>query len=245
MLRVYCSDWDGGEILPDLDGDEVHHLVRVRRARPGEDVEVLNGRGHIGRARVVSVGNRALELGLESTRFVEAAALQIRLCVALPKGKTFSTLLQKVVELGVSRVTPLITENVEAVAKRADSKQGRWQAVLVEALKQSGNPYLPVLDEPRSLNAVFEDLTGSQCLCAALQPDAQPLWEVMTESLRTEGNLAVFIGPEGDFSPDEYAQLREAGCHFATLGPLVLKVETAASLVAGVLQVWAQGTGRV
>ncbi len=241
MLRAYCSEWDGGEQLPPLDREETHHLVRVRRVRPGESVEVLNGRGAIADCRVESLDGRRLVLSVEAVRRIPEPRLHRHLLVALPKGKTFPALLHKAVELGVGEITPLLTEHAEAAPDRAETKRDRWETILVEALKQSGNPWLVRLNPPAGLAAALKASSPEvQRLCAALQPEARPLWQMLREDLRPEGTIEVFVGPEGDFSSTEYVLLREQGCLFASLGPLVLKVETAASLVIGALSLWSQ-----
>lgn len=245
MLRVYCHDWDGGPQLPDLSAEERHHLVRVRRVRPGEVIELLNGRGTVGQARVERCDKQAIESSLLEVRQVPPPALQLRLSVALTKGKTFPALLQKAVELGAWQICPLATAHVAADAGRAEAKGERWEAVLVEALKQSGNPWLPTLFPVRSLAEHLADGFVGPRLCAALQPDARPLWDLLGDPLSPRGALDCLIGPEGDFSAKEYAQLREAGCLFASLGPLVLRVETAASLLVGCLQTWSRGSGSI
>ena len=241
MLRVFSGNWDGSQTLPELDRAEIHHLVRVRRVRMGEQVEILNGRGHLGLAKVVSVDRSVLALEMLAVNSIPRLSPQVHLLVALPKGKTFPELLHKAVELGVARITPLVTENVEVMPERAGKKQDRWESVLVEALKQSGNPWMPELDAPVGLDEALALSAASQRLCAALQPDAVPLWDLLGDPIQPEGTIEVYVGPEGDFSESEYARLREAGCHFVSLGSLVLKVETAASLVSGVLQLWSQG----
>jgi 16S rRNA (uracil1498-N3)-methyltransferase len=243
MLRVYSSEWDGADALPELDREEVHHLVRVRRVRVGEKVEILNGKGSIGLAEVAHVENSNLQLRIHSIRKIPPPALQVHLLVAIPKGKTFPALLHKAVELGVSRITPLVTEYVEVPSERAGKKQDRWESVLIEALKQSGNPWMPNLAQPSALQACLAGESSIPRLCAALQPDARPLWHLLGDPLRQTGPIEVYVGPEGDFSQAEYDLLRAASCHFVSLGPLVLKVETAASLVVGALQLWAQGVG--
>ena len=239
MLRAFCSAWEGGGELPPLDKEETHHLVRVRRVRPGEAVEVLNGRGAVASCRVDSVDGRRLSLAVAELHQNPAPRLRRHLLVALPKGKTFPALLHKAVELGVGEITPLVTEHAEVVTDRAESKRERWESILVEALKQSGNPWLPRLNHPCRLEeALAGSPSGVQRLCAALQPDARPLWSLLDQELCPEGTIEVFVGPEGDFSETEYASLRDNGCRFASLGPLVLKVETAASLLMGVLGLW-------
>ncbi|MFO7724074.1 MAG: RsmE family RNA methyltransferase [Oceanipulchritudo sp.] len=242
MLRTYISEWDGGETLPRPDPGETHHLLRVRRARAEEPVEVMNGRGAVARARVLPEGSAEARLVLMDRWTVEPSPLSLHLLVALPKGKSFSMLLQKAVELGVTEVTPLVTDHVEMSAGRVAGKQDRWEAVLMEAVKQSGNPWKPALHKPVGLKTFLRTNAGpAQRLCAALQKDARPLWHLLGDPLKREGKLELFVGPEGDFSLREYADLRESGCHFASLGPLVLKVETAASLLLGTLRLWADG----
>lgn len=240
MLRAYCSNWDGGESLPPLDKEEVHHLARVRRARIGEVVEILNGKGTVARCEVVELSKSAVSFKILGIRQVPEPRLRRHLLVALPKGKTFATLLHKAVELGVDEITPLLSDNAEVEAGRASDKLERWGSILVEALKQSGNPHLPVLNSPTGLKDALGSSPGSiQKICAALQPDARPLWDLLKGPLLPDGAVNVYVGPEGDFSEREYGMLRESGCHFVSLGPLVLKVETAASLIMGTLGLWA------
>jgi 16S rRNA (uracil1498-N3)-methyltransferase len=234
MLRVYLSDWNGEGELPALDREERHHLFRVRRVRPGEMVEVLNGRGAVGRARIAEKGGDCLDL--RDCRQAPQPDLLVHLAVAVPKGKTFPALLHRAVELGVAEVTPLLTEHVEPSPERLAGKTERLEAVLIEAVKQSGNPWKPVLHSPTEL-AVFlkRPFTGHR-LCAALEDDTRPLGDLLWRDLPRCGAVQVLVGPEGDFSPGEYRLLRESDCLFASLGPLVLKVETAVTVVLGALR---------
>ena len=246
MLRAFCSSWDGGESPPTLDREEIHHLARVRRVRPGETVEILNGRGDVATCIVDSANSRELTFRMGERKHHPPPALKRHLLVAVPKGKTLPALLQKAVELGVDAITLLLTEHSEVGRERAEQKRDRLDAVLVEALKQSGNPWMPLLRTAVPLASVLESPAGDpgQRLCAALQPDAVPLRTVIEAGLPQAGTVEVYVGPEGDFSPAEYDLLRAAGCRFVSLGPLVLKVETAASLVMGTLGIWSGGESR-
>jgi 16S rRNA (uracil1498-N3)-methyltransferase len=227
MLRVIIEEWEGEEALPALSRSEAHHLFKVRRLEKGEPVEVLNGRGQVGVG--VFDGNA---IRLESVEGSDPPPLPVHLAVAVPKGKSFPGLLQKAVELGASRVTPLLSDHVEVRAARLEGKSGRWETVLMEAVKQSGNPWKPKLDPPVPLGEFLEFPFSGKRLCAALQPDAINLWPVL-EPLQANVPIQILIGPEGDFSAREYEALRSASCCFVSLGPLVLKVETAASLLLG------------
>jgi 16S rRNA (uracil1498-N3)-methyltransferase len=241
MLRAYCSEWKGDRKVPTLNREEIHHLVRVRRVRTGETIEILNGRGDILTCTVEQASGKELELTITELQKTVPEPVRRHLLVALPKGKTFPTLLHKAVELGVSEITPLLTENSEVPPSRADRKSDRWESVLVEAVKQSGNAWMPLLNAPTRLpEALKNPNRGALRLCAALQQGSLPLLEVLEKSYPESGDIEVFVGPEGDFSEKEYALLHQSGCHFVTLGQVVLKVETAASLVMGSLSLWSQ-----
>jgi 16S rRNA (uracil1498-N3)-methyltransferase len=241
MLRAFCSDWSGDSVIPELSREELHHLIRVRRVRAGEKIEILNGRGSILSCVVKSVAGNNLEFQIDDLSTIPPPPVRVHLLVAMPKGKTFPALLHKAVELGVTEITPLVTENSEVDATRMEGKSGRWESVLVEAVKQSGNPRIPLLHPPKSLTpALQQDTVPSLRLCAALQPDAQPLLSVLEDGCPSAGIVDIFVGPEGDFSDSEYAAMRASDCRFVSLGPLVLKVETAASLVVGTLALFLQ-----
>lgn len=233
MLRAYCATWEpSGNTDPVLDRGERHHLCKVRRARSGEEVEVLNGRGAIAVCR--HDGEGGLEIRDVKEYPVPAST---RLCVALPKGKVFPSVLQKAVELGATEIVPLRSEHALVPSGRLEAKSGRWRTLLVEALKQSGNPFLPELRAACSpAKALEREPPESLRICAALSLDRRPFWQVL-EELPPASPLSFFVGPEGDFSESEYALLREAGCRFVDLGPLVLRVETAASLLLGATRI--------
>lgn len=231
MLRAFAGDWSGkAEEVPELTASEWRHLAAVRRTRDGEEVEILNGRGAVGRCRVCDVGGRAKELVVESVEQVERGGETV-LRVAPPKGKDFAGVLQKAVELGATRISPLITDHVVVPEERLTEKAVRWQAVLVEALKQSGNPWLPELAMPMGILEALEAGAGLR-ICGALTEDSEPMGRLW-EELPVAGAVELWIGPEGDFSEREYDWLREAGCRMVSLGPLVLRVETAAALLLG------------
>ncbi len=231
MLRAYCASWEPTDKkAPQLGKEERHHLEKVRRARVDETVEVLNGRGAKAFCRHDGHGGLILEQVEEF-----AAPSRTRLCVALPKGKVFPAILQKAVELGATEIVPLVSAHASVPAGRIGTKSERWGHILVEALKQSGNPWLPRLLKP-SAPAQALACSGPEMLriCAALTRERRPYWETLM-AVPPAAAVSFFVGPEGDFSEDEYRLLYEAGCRFVDLGPLVLRVETAASLLLGAL----------
>lgn len=240
MMRALDSRWVPGDNQPELTEDELHHLLGVRRLRVGEPFEILNGRGALARCKVEAVDRRRLTFSVEEVRAEVPPVPAIDLYLALPKSKTMAAVLAKAVELGVDRIIPLQCQHCEASAERAEAKAARWQAILNEALKQSGNPWLPQLASVQEFSpaaaAAAAAAAGSLLLCAALQPDAQPLLSTLRAHSPLPRRLALWVGPEGDFSQCEYHQLRQLGITFISLGPHVLRVETAVTVLLGCIR---------
>lgn len=222
-----------------LSKEESHHLVRVRRARAGDSVELLDGHGRIGTGEIVEVSGKQVSVRLDSVIRPAKPEIPIRLCLAFPKSKVFEAVLQKSVELGVAEIVPLATEHADPALAKADepSRRDRWQQILVEAMKQSGNSYLPLVTATRSLAEVLAgDAHKRLRICAALKPDAGSLWRVLEAGVDEEPEgIDLFVGPEGDFSQAEYLNLAES-CRFFSLGGPVLRVETAAVSVIAIVQ---------
>lgn len=225
-----------------LAGAEAHHASRVLRIRPGETVVVLDGAGRELTCAVTDLQRSTVALQVTRDRFVPPLPYSITLLLAIPKGKLIESVIQKATELGVTRVVPLCTERVIAQldAASAVEKGGKWQAIAVEAIKQSGNAWLPKVEPPMAFNAYLAraepfDLS----LIGSLQEERRHprAWiEAFIEQHgKTPRTVAVWIGPEGDFTPAEVRAAREAGALPITLGRLVLRVETAATYCLSVL----------
>ena len=149
------------------------------------------------------------------------------LAQAIPKGKTMDLIVQKAVELGAACIQPLVTRHT--VVHPSEGKGGKWQRVALEACKQCGQDHLPVV--PAAMNfdpwLARADRAGL-CLFGSLAPGARPLREVLRETPQAPARITVLVGPEGDFAPEETAAALAAGFTPVTLGPIVLRVETAA-----------------
>ena len=155
----------------------------------------------------------------------------ITLALAIPKGNNMDLIVQKAVELGASRIIPLITERtiVRLNAKEAAAKAEKWRRTALEACKQCGVNHLPVVEEPQPYKLFLqrEDVPALRVQCAIV-PHARPLRAVLEEG-RAAGHTEclLLIGPEGDFSPAEYAAAEATGYAPTGLGPIILRVETA------------------
>lgn len=228
MLFSFHDGNLSGEVI--LEPGESHHLTSVRRAREGETVTVLNGKGILAVCKIVRTDPRKTVLKVESTDKRDLGIPPLQLAQALPLGKTMETIIQKAAELGTARIVPLCTERSELRmdADRAARKMDKWKLTAIEAVKQCGNPFLPEIDGPVSLRQFLtsETLPTARLVCS-LEDDAHPLTDIIPD-LDTSGGLVIAIGPEGDFSPTEYETLRKNAFQPVALGPLVLRADTAA-----------------
>jgi len=235
MHRFYLPpEHCAGESLR-LDGREAHHALQVLRLQHGELVTVLDGIGNSFICTVEAVSRNAATLAISLKNFVPAPPVAVTLLVGVPKGKIIESLIQKAVELGVRRIVPLLTERVvtQLDDDGVEGKRAKWQQVAIEAIKQCGAVWLPTVEAPTPIGSFLErrekfDLS----LVGALQKERrQPreiLREFQTSQNRRPQSIAIWIGPEGDFTPAELQAIQAAGASPITLGNLTLRVETAA-----------------
>ncbi|HXU00062.1 MAG TPA: 16S rRNA (uracil(1498)-N(3))-methyltransferase [Polyangia bacterium] len=215
-----------------VSGDEHHHLARVLRARPGDTITLFDGAGAEARARVVRVGRTETELAVEAGVGAgadaapddgRAARTPLVLLTAVPRGGRMDFLVQKCCELGVARIIPVTT--ARSVARPEPGRRARWEKIAREAARQCGRADVPVVAAPAELAAALAapDLPERRVV---LSPDAaaRPLRALLPDRAPT----AVLVGPEGGLAAAEAEAARAAGFVPASLGPLILRVETAA-----------------
>jgi 16S rRNA (uracil1498-N3)-methyltransferase len=218
-----------------LEREEARHLQSVLRVRDGEVVELFDGCGQTVRVRVSSTGRHTLQLTREAPPTCHAPpACRLVLFACISKGKRMDWTIEKGVELGVSRIIPVLSERtiVRLDEEGAEGRADRWQRVAVEAARQCGTPWLPAVDPPRPFAAIPPLVAAcAPVLVAALTPAARPLRQVLA-ALRTPRpppvTIGWFVGPEGDFTPQELDRLQEAGALPVSCGPQILRTETAA-----------------
>lgn len=234
MHRFYLPKAKPGDLLT-LPDREAHHAANVLRVRRGETVTVLNGIGGEFICTVEDVSKRNVNLGIRESRQVPAPPCQVTLLQAVPKGKLIETIIQKATELGVSRIVPLVTERVisQVDDERAESKREKWQQVAVEAIKQCGQQWLPVVESPISPAEFLARKEPIDLpLFASLQPGSRHPRQYFAAYREKNGaqprSVCVWVGPEGDFTPGEVEEIISSGTHPITLGRLVLRCDTAA-----------------
>lgn len=224
------SGFDGrsaGDSLQ-LSDDRAHYLTKVLRLSENAPLYVFDGEGLEYHAHIESCSKKhcIIKLGEQRAGTDGQSPLQTHLGIALSKGDRFDWVLQKATELGVSTITPLMTERVELRLKgeRADKKQNHWQGIIESACEQSGRRCLPELRSPVSLN---DWLTHNNSeLALVLAPDF-PGHNADLKALEKPASLSLLIGPEGGLTEAEIAAAIQQGFQAWQLGPRILRTETA------------------
>lgn len=242
MHRFYISPENWNPDAPALTGSEAHHARDVLRMKPAEKLVLFNGRGREITAEIVDLSGAGIQL--RKLHEAETPALRSRIILgqAIPKGKNMDLIVQKAVEIGAAEIAPIISDRtvVQVDLESAAQKHAKWQQIAIEAAKQCGQNWLPQVHAPRRLGDFFlASTTFDLRLIGSLQPDAQHLKQILAdysnEHQHLPGSVLMLIGPEGDFTPAELALARHHGCRPITLGPIILRVETAAIYCLSVL----------
>lgn len=200
--------------------EETRHLIKSLRAKDGDRVWVLDGRGGKYRAKVALQGKEARAI-IEEHNTYEKPVHRLHLAIAPTKMPSrMEWLVEKATELGIDMITPIITARSEKVR----IKVNRLQKIAVSALKQSGNLFLPKINSITTFDAFIKDEEGSIKIIAHCQtPGLLHLYEVLSSTAHT----TIVIGPEGDFTVAEIEQAQKQGFVEVSLGKLRLRTETA------------------
>lgn len=221
---------------------EAHHALHVLRVKRDEEVVVLDGAGHEFLCEIADVSRDAVTLRVKQKNAVPPPPCSITLLQAVPKGKIIESIIQKSVELGAHRIVPLLTERVvtHLGEKEKANKREKWQLVAIEAIKQCGAAWLPKIETPVTIGQFLArkerfDLLLVGSLQTERRHPGKCFQEFQMKHGRRPQNVAVWIGPEGDFTAGELNAIQASGALPISLGRLVLRVETAAIYCLSVL----------
>lgn len=234
MHRQQVSTEDIGRDLLLLEGEAAHHLLHVLRVREGAEVGAFDGAGRTRLYHVVARGEGSLTLEAKQPVFSCAdPAVRTVLFACVPKGERMDWMLEKATELGVSRIVPVISERtvVRLEGRQAEAKRERWQRIAEAAARQCGAALVPEVAPPtRFADTVPMMRACTTLIVAALIPEARPLKPVLDalDPARRGQVWGWWCGPEGDFTPGEMRTILDCGALPVTLGPLILRAETAA-----------------
>ena len=231
MNRLLVETAALGQEAPQLAPEAVRHM-KVWRLKDGEEVELFDGRGRTRLYRYRADARRLVAAG--EIRFFAPTALNLVLFACVTKGSRWDWTLEKATELGVSHIVPVLSARtiVRIPSAERGAKQARWQRIVEDAARQSDAVWLPKIEEPVDFPSVLPLVAGTRCFVGALAtPPPRPLLAALDASGRDapgEGrDLALFVGPEGDFTPEELAELLRIATP-VSLGPTILRAETAA-----------------
>lgn len=217
------------DIIEVRDRDEVHHIRDVMRLKEGAIVTVFDGKGIEYAGNIKEIHKDLILITIKTSKSLqEDRQYKITLFQAIPKKAKMDFIVEKAVELGVDTIVPIITERtVQGIKSNADKKKGRWIKISRSASKQCGRASLALVSDIIDFsNALEKARDMDMVVFAALDEGAVPLRNILTN--KNPKSIAVFVGPEGDFSPDEINKAKEQGYSIASLGHLVLRVDTAA-----------------
>lgn len=222
-----------------LPASETHHLSHVLRLKPGTEVFLFDGRGREYRCRLSRIVGSHAELEIVATLpdRVEST-LNLTLAQALAKADRFDLIVQKATELGVSRIFPLVTDHCNIHIKASDlrKKVERWERIALEALKQCGRRTLVEITEPMSLQESLNSLINvKEEVFVFSERNGRPISEMIEGQSRISRAFAV-VGPEGGWSDQEAGMFDELGFATLTLGPRLLRTETASIVAVALLQ---------
>ncbi|MDA7922721.1 16S rRNA (uracil(1498)-N(3))-methyltransferase [Verrucomicrobiales bacterium] len=229
---IPASSWDTQNLV--LADDEAHHCIDVMRCKAGDRIIAFNGEGTEAEAEIISVSKRNATLKTLLVNETSKPPASITLGQAIPKGKNMDLIIQKATELGVSRIVPLLSSRtvVQLGGGDLEKKRQKWQRVAIEACKQCGQNWLPTVETPVSVETFTKERNDSFRLIAAISPEARSLKEITAETRNGDEprpeTATLLIGPEGDFTPAEMSQAATEGFAALSLGPIILRSETAA-----------------
>ena len=218
---------------PVLPAAEAHHCRHVLRLKEGDALTLFDGRGHAAQCAIAALTSQTVRLTVLAQTCTPALRCRITLAQAVTK-KSMDWIVQKATELGVAAIVPIVSERTIVRLDDDAPKLDRWREIALESCKQCGNNWLPVIEPPRRALEYFANPGPFDLpLIASLQPGAQPLHQLLPA--QRPASVLILIGPEGDFTPAEISAARQAGCQPLSLGPLVLRAETAAIYTLSIL----------
>ena len=227
-----------------------NQLSNVLRLTPGDKVVLLDGRGSACECAIDSINSRAVECTVLSCQRLPEESVRVSVAVAMLKGDRFDWALQKLTELGVSEIVPLMTMRTVVKldlgdAKGCERKLSRWQSIVREAAEQSERATIPHVVKPKKLQAWVDEIVHSGArdtafICAERMPQRHlrdillPMHEKMQNGEGTAGKtIHLLVGPEGGFADEEIAYAEKQGIKPVSLGQRILRSETAAIYALG------------
>ncbi|RDH82912.1 MAG: 16S rRNA (uracil(1498)-N(3))-methyltransferase [endosymbiont of Galathealinum brachiosum] len=234
-IRIYQSGLFDKDDIVQLDKFSSNHLIKVLRLKNNYIFTLFNGEGTEYSARLEVSGKKAIAHIESSTVIDNESNINIHLFQGISKGDRMDFAIQKSIELGVTQITPVITERtvVNLKGEREQKKLDHWRSIAISACEQSGRNYLPAINPVGKLETIFNDSSADSRLLL------DPLSSNNLQSLSAATNIHLLIGPEGGLSESEIIAAKNNGFEGIKLGPRILRTETAAlAAITSVQLLW-------
>ena len=209
-----------------ITGDDFHHLSKVRRAKPGDPVQLRDAAGVLYDGYVASVREDELLVDITSVSRSGSSMPHVTLAMALLKNRNFDLVVEKCVEVGVSRIVPLVTERtVPDIGGKEEKKTERWRAIAEAASKQSLRSFVPEVEAPVSFKEFVSRTHEGLLVCA--HPSSEGMTLRSAASSFEGSHAVILVGPEGGFSPAEISLAGSNGFLNVNIGETQMRAETA------------------
>lgn len=237
MNRFYCrcENISKDKIIIQ-DKDELHHARNVLRLKTKDSLVVFDDKGNEYAALVEDISIKSMVLKIkEKQKSLVTQKFSLTIGCALPKKAKFDDIIDKLTQLGVDRIIPMLTERVvlRLDKEKKDSRQKRWKKIALNSCKQCQRNTIPLIDPVKDFKTVVEESRVFDLKLIPTLPERQKTLRDVLSAVKPR-KILILIGPEGDFTPQEADLAIKAGFIPVTLGELVLRVETAAIYVASV-----------
>lgn len=239
MARFFVSQNSVQDGKITITGPDVKHITRVLRLETGESIDVSTGNGIEFVAVIREITSRAVDCEIITEKELSTEPpVKVTLYQGLPKGDKMELIIQKSTELGVDRIIPVICERtvVKLDIKKSEERQLRWQRVAEEAAKQSRRTSIPVVSKPIRFEQAVEHLSPDVLAVMPWEKQvAGGMRHILKTNWETGRQVVLFIGPEGGFSPREALLAQTNGVHLVSLGPRIMRTETAGIVAVAVV----------
>lgn len=219
-----------------LDGEDVRHIVTVLRMKAGEQLLLCDGQGNDYSVRIVGVDRSRVDTEILNRTRHEAGPVHITLAQGLPRPDRMDFIVQKATELGAASIVPVITERTIVKVKDGEKRVTRWRKIAREAAMQSNRPDIPVVGDIIRFSEFLRTMNPQpgSLLLLPWEEGTDPVRNVLRRNPEAK-NIVVCIGPEGGFSRKEADMASEKSFHHVSLGPNILRTETAALAVLAMI----------
>lgn len=239
MHSFFCPSKDiNNGFAKVTDKKDVHHILRVARIKSSEEVLIFDENNRRYRSKIISSCQESISFEILSPWEMNSRfRINLTIACAIPKNSRMDDLIDKLTQLGVDRIIPLLTDRtvVKLNEKKEKARNQRWSKIMLSAVQQSNSLITPIIDPVTDYDYLVKNSNSFELrLIPYLDGSRRSIKEVLSES--DYKNVLVVIGPEGDFSPREIKKALANGFKAVSLGPNILRVETAAVSVAAFIR---------